>query len=141
LNLFKGFSFGINLWLKRDELDEVAIANRKDFFGCGCNDPRHQEKSQLRLFYCSTSTIQPPSSISAMEQQEIRIISQQSGCIVRGHDGSYVTKTGGRVLCAEEGAIKPVKQHTDVPVPDIYSIYRADIDHLGMTIIPGLPRM
>jgi len=32
LNLFEGFSFGINLWLKRDELDEVAIANRKDFF-------------------------------------------------------------------------------------------------------------
>jgi hypothetical protein len=44
--------------------------------------------------------------MSAMEQQEIRIISQRSGCIVRGHDGSYVTKTGGRVRRAEEEAIK-----------------------------------
>jgi hypothetical protein len=45
LNLFDGFSFGINLWLKRDELDEVAIANRKDFLGVvGVTTPRRQEK-------------------------------------------------------------------------------------------------
>jgi hypothetical protein len=78
--------------------------------------------------------------MSAMEQQKIRIISQRSGCIVRGHDGSYVTKTGGRVRRAEEEAIKLVQQHTDVPVPDIYSICKAEIGHLGLTITPSSPR-
>jgi hypothetical protein len=79
--------------------------------------------------------------MSAMEQQETRIISQRSGCIVRGHDGSYVTKTGGRVRRAEEEAIKLVQQDTDVPVPDIiYSICKAEIGHLGMTIIPSSPK-
>jgi phosphotransferase family enzyme len=77
-----------------------------------------------------------------MSDEEIRIISRQGGCIVREHDGCYITKTGARVRRAEEEALKLVKQYTDVPVPDIiYSIYKADIDQgqLGMTLIPGSP--
>jgi hypothetical protein len=57
LNLFEGFSFGINLWLKRDELDEVAIANRKDFFlVVGVTTPGAKKNCSFDYSTCSAST-------------------------------------------------------------------------------------
>lgn len=89
----------------------------------------------------SNSDFSPPSLSSTSVEEDVRIISDQgTGCIVREHDASYITKQGYRVRHSEEVATNLVRQHTDVPVPYIfYAIYNGDYGHLGMTIIPGSP--
>lgn len=47
---------------------------------------------------------------------------------------------GDRVLPSEEIAMRLVKEHTDIPVPEIYlATCFASKDRLAMSVIPGTP--
>jgi len=54
------------------------------------------------------------------------------------HDNNLVWKSGSRVRCSEEIAIRLVKQHTSVPVPIIiFSGYEPEKGKIGMSFVPG----
>ena len=74
------------------------------------------------------------------EYGKVEVLSKQGGAHVLLFDDELVFKTGGRVRRAEEVALRLVKDHTDVPVPDLgSSYYTAHEGRLCMSYIPGRP--
>ncbi|KAK2798010.1 hypothetical protein FQN50_009006 [Emmonsiellopsis sp. PD_5] len=70
----------------------------------------------------------------------VTLLSSQGGVKVLSFDDEIVLKVGGRVLPSEEAAMRLVKEHTDIPVPEIYlATYTADEGRLAMSVIPGTP--
>lgn len=55
------------------------------------------------------------------ENFQCRVLSRQSGAKVEEIAPGIVRKTGDRVTRNEEAALRLVKEHTDVPVPDLIS--------------------
>ncbi|KAI0876158.1 kinase-like domain-containing protein [Hypoxylon argillaceum] len=49
-----------------------------------------------------------------------RILSKQWGCEVRIFDEGIVLKRGDRVTRSEEAALRIVREHTTIPVPEVY---------------------
>ncbi|KAI1179251.1 kinase-like domain-containing protein [Nemania sp. FL0916] len=73
-----------------------------------------------------------------------RILSIQWGCRVSIFDEGIVRKRGNRVRPSEEAALRIVREHTTIPVPEVYhSIWRTVDGHpygeIFMEHIPGEP--
>ncbi|KAI1131114.1 kinase-like protein [Nemania abortiva] len=49
-----------------------------------------------------------------------RVLSKQMGCEVRIFDDGIVWKRGNRVRPSEEAALRIVREHTTIPVPEVY---------------------
>ncbi|KAF2470254.1 kinase-like protein [Lindgomyces ingoldianus] len=68
------------------------------------------------------------------------VLSKQGGAKVLLFGDELILKTGRRVSRAEEVAMRLVKEHTDVPVPEVgSSYYNANEGRLCMSFIPGKP--
>ncbi|KAK3176922.1 hypothetical protein OEA41_008248 [Lepraria neglecta] len=65
-------------------------------------------------------------------------MSRQGGGHVTCYDNNLVCKRGRRVRYSEEAAMRLVKRHTNVPVPDIiFSDYEPQKGNIGMSFVPG----
>ena len=68
------------------------------------------------------------------------VLSHQGGVKVLNCDNKVILKVGGRVSRSEEAAMRLVKEHTDIPVPEIFlATYAGDEGRLAMSVIPGVP--
>ncbi|PGH13128.1 hypothetical protein AJ79_03835 [Helicocarpus griseus UAMH5409] len=66
------------------------------------------------------------------------LLSHQGGVRVLNCDDEAILKVGHRVRPSEEIAMRLVKEHTDVPVPEIIlTAYYGDEGRLAMSVIPG----
>ena len=73
-----------------------------------------------------------------------RMLSKQSGAIIEEIDPGVVRKAGHRVRRNEEAAVRLVREHTNVPVPQIYmASYRIkngqEVGSLLMDLVEGVP--
>jgi len=74
------------------------------------------------------------------EHKKVQELSNQGTVKVLLFDDELILKTGSRVSRSEEIALRLVKNHTGVPVPEVYSShYFEDKGHLCMSYIPGKP--
>lgn len=72
--------------------------------------------------------------------EHVVVLSNQGGAKVLLFDDELILKVGDRVLPSEEVAMKLVKEHTDVPVPEVYlATYTASEARLAMSVTPGTP--
>ncbi|EEP78098.1 predicted protein [Uncinocarpus reesii 1704] len=71
---------------------------------------------------------------------KVALLSHQGGVKVLNCDDEIVLKVGSRVRPSEEIAMRLVKEHTDIPVPEILlAAYVGDEGRLAMSVIPGAP--
>lgn len=71
---------------------------------------------------------------------EVVKLSHQGGVKVLKFDNEAILKVGGRVRPSEELAMRLVKEHTDIPVPDIFlAAYVGEEGRLAMSVVPGAP--
>lgn len=72
--------------------------------------------------------------------ERVTTLSHQGGVKVLLFDDELVLKVGDRVLPSEEVAMRLVKEHTAIPVPEVYlATYTASEVRLAMSVIPGTP--
>ncbi|KAK3176560.1 hypothetical protein OEA41_007883 [Lepraria neglecta] len=88
---------------------------------------------------CEVKAISPRYTGVHDSDDEVRFLSRAAGAHVVCHDNNLVLKSGQRVRCGEEHAMRLVEQHTNVPVPRIiFSSYLHDgKGEIGMNFIPG----
>lgn len=72
--------------------------------------------------------------------ERVTTLSHQDGVKVLLFNDKIVLKVGDRVLPSEEITMRLVKEHTDIPVPEVYlATYFASEGRLAMSVIPGTP--